>query len=91
MKRSTFLAFVAPSVAVMLLLIAVPLMGVIWLAVHQSFTRTELVEVTTEVPLFGGLTRTTTRVVPQPSSARTGSLRLSRVLSGRKLPRHRRS
>jgi multiple sugar transport system permease protein len=65
MKRSTFLAFVAPSVAVMLLLIAVPLIGVIWLAVHQSFTRTELVEVTTEVPLFGGLTRTTTRVVPQ--------------------------
>jgi multiple sugar transport system permease protein len=65
-KRSTFLAFVAPSVAAMLLLIALPLLAVGWLAVHQTFTRTELVEVTTEVPLFGGITRTTTRTVPQP-------------------------
>lgn len=66
MKRSTFLAFVAPSVAAMLLLIAVPLVAVAWMAVHQTFTRTELVEVTTRVPVFGGLVRETTRTVPQP-------------------------
>lgn len=65
MKRSTFLCFVAPSVATMMLLIAAPLVVVIWLAVHQTFTKTELVEVTTEVPVFGGLTRTMTKMVPQ--------------------------
>jgi multiple sugar transport system permease protein len=36
------------------------------MALHQTSTRTELVEVTTKVPLFGGLTRETTRTVPQP-------------------------
>ena len=50
----------------MALLIALPLVAVVWLALHQTFTRTELVEVTTEVPLFGGVTREVTRTVPQP-------------------------
>ena len=37
-----------------------------YLALHQSYVKTELVELTTEVPLFGGLKRQVTRVVPQP-------------------------
>ena len=33
---------------------------------HQSFVRTELVEATSEVPLFGGVTREVVPAVPQP-------------------------
>ena len=66
MKTRSFLAFVAPSVAVMLMLIALPLAGVVYLALHKSFVRTELTEITIEVPLWGGLTRKQTRTVPQP-------------------------
>ena len=66
MNRKSFLLFVAPSVVSMLLLIAMPLAGVVYLALHQSYVKTELVELTTEVPLFGGLKRQVTRVVPQP-------------------------
>ncbi|MCY4462822.1 MAG: sugar ABC transporter permease [Albidovulum sp.] len=65
MKTKSFLAFVAPSVATMLLLIALPLVGVAYLSLHQSHVKTELVELTTEVPLIGGVTRKQTRVVPQ--------------------------
>ena len=50
----------------MLLLIAMPLAGVAYLALHQSYVKTELVEITTRVPVFGGLTREMKRVVPQP-------------------------
>jgi multiple sugar transport system permease protein len=66
MKLKTFLSFVAPSVVAMLALIAVPLVGVAYLAVHNSYVKTQVVEVTTEVPLFGGRTRKTVRQVPQP-------------------------
>ena len=66
MKRSTFFSFVAPSVVSMLVLIALPLVAIVYLAVHQSFTQTELKEIKTEVPLFGGLTREVVRTVPQP-------------------------
>ncbi len=66
MKTRTFLAFVAPSVAVMLVLIAIPLIAIGYLALHQSHVKTELVELTTEVPLFGTLTKKQTRTVPQP-------------------------
>jgi len=66
MKTKTFLGFVAPSVLTMVALIAVPLAGVAWLAVHGSYVQTELVEVTTEVPTFGGQTSVRTRTVPQP-------------------------
>ena len=66
MKRSTFLFFIAPSMISMLLLIALPLAGVVYLAVHQTYVKTQLVELTTEVPVFGGLKREITRVVPQP-------------------------
>ncbi|MDE0112687.1 MAG: sugar ABC transporter permease [Albidovulum sp.] len=65
MKTRSFLAFVAPSVASMLILIALPLVGVAYLSLHQSRVKTELVELTTEIPLVGGLTRKQTRVVPQ--------------------------
>ena len=66
MKTRSFLAFVAPSVAVMLVLIALPLIGIVYLALHQSHVKTELVEVTVEVPTFGGQTRKDTRTIPQP-------------------------
>ncbi len=66
MTRSSFFAFVAPSVTSMLLLIALPLVAIVYLALHQSFVQTELKEITTEVPLFGNQTREVTRVVPQP-------------------------
>ncbi len=66
MKRRTFLFFVAPSMISMLLLIALPLAGVVYLAMHQTYVKTKLVEITTEVPVFGGLKREITRVVPQP-------------------------
>ena len=66
MKRSTFFTFVAPSVVSMLILIALPLVAIVYLALHQSFVQTELKEVKTEVPVFGGLTREVVRVVPQP-------------------------
>ena len=66
MKRRTFLLFIAPSMISMLLLIALPLAGVAYLALHQSHVKTELTEVVTEVPLFGGLKREVKRTVPQP-------------------------
>lgn len=66
MKRSTFLSFVAPSVVSMALLIALPLVAIVYLAVHQSRVQMELREVRTEVPLFGNQTREVIRQVPQP-------------------------
>lgn len=66
MKTRSFVSFVAPSVACMLVLIALPLLGVGYLALYQSHVKTELVEVTTEVPLFGSQTRKQTRNIPQP-------------------------
>ncbi len=66
LKLRTFLAFVAPSVAVMVILIAVPLVGIVYLSLYQSHTKTELVELTVEVPTFGGKTRKDTRLSPQP-------------------------
>ena len=65
MKTKTFIGFVAPSVLSMLLLIALPLVGVVYLALHQSHVRTEVVKVVTKVPLFGGLTRDQVTSVPQ--------------------------
>ena len=66
MKTRTFMAFVAPSVLTMAVLVFLPLIGVLWLAVHNSYVKKEMVEVTTEVPLFGGRVRTTTELIPQP-------------------------
>lgn len=66
MKTRTFLVFVGPSVLAMLTLILLPLVGVVWLAIHNSYVAREMVEVTTEVPLFGGKTRITTQMLPQP-------------------------
>lgn len=66
MTTRSFVSFVAPSVACMLVLIALPLLGVGYLALYQSHVKTELVEVTTEVPLFGSQTRKQTRNIPQP-------------------------
>lgn len=66
MKLKTFLSFVGPSVLAMLGLIAVPLIGVAYLSVHNSHVKTEIVEVKSTVPLFGGMTKTTVEKVPQP-------------------------
>jgi multiple sugar transport system permease protein len=65
MRLKTFVGFVAPSVVAMLLLIAVPLVGVVYLSLHSSHIATEMKEVTTEVPLFAGKTRQVSRMVPQ--------------------------
>ncbi len=66
MNLKSFLAFVGPSVIAMLCLIAIPLIGVAYLSVHNSHVKTEIVEVKSSVPLFGGLTKTTVEKVPQP-------------------------
>ena len=47
MNTKTFLGFAAPSVIAMVALILVPLVGVMWLSVHESYVKTELVEVRT--------------------------------------------
>ncbi len=65
MRLKTFLGFVAPSAIAMILLIAVPLVGVVYLSLHSSHVATELKEVKTTVPLFAGKTREVTRLVPQ--------------------------
>lgn len=65
MRTRTFLGFVAPSVLSMLLLIAVPLVGVGYLALYQSHVKTEMIEVRTKVPLFGGLSKEQVSYVPQ--------------------------
>ena len=65
MDRRSFLGFVAPSVAAMLLLILLPLLGTMWLSLHESYIKTELAEVRTSVPMFGGITREEVRRVPQ--------------------------
>lgn len=65
MKTRTFLGFVAPSVVSMALLIALPLVGVIYLSLYQSHVVSKTVEVVTKVPLFGGLSRNQVTLVPQ--------------------------
>lgn len=66
MRLKTFLAFVAPSVLAMILLIAVPLVGVMYLSVYNSYVKTEIVEVESKVPTFAGMTQTKIEKVPQP-------------------------
>ena len=66
MKLKTFLAFVSPSVLAMILLIAVPLVGVVYLSVYNSYIKTEIVEVTSTVPTFAGMKQTKVEKVPQP-------------------------
>ena len=65
MDRRSFASFVAPSVLAMLLLILLPLLGTGWLSLHEGYVKTELAEVRTSVPLFGGMSRVEVRQVPQ--------------------------
>lgn len=65
MKLKTFLAFVSPSVIAMVTLIAVPLVGVVWLAMTNSYVKTEIVEVESSVPLFGGIVQKKIEKVPK--------------------------
>lgn len=86
MKRSTFLSFVAPSVVSMVLLIALPLVAIVYLSVHQSRVQMELREVRTEVPLFGGLTREEVRQVPQPVLDENGNnIKIWEYVGGRNI------
>lgn len=82
MKTRAFLAFVAPSVLTMVTLILLPLVGVVWLAVHNTFVQRQMVEVTTEVPMFGGKTRTTTEMIPQPVLDAAGNPVIVREFAG---------
>ena len=65
MKRRSFLLFMAPSLAVMLALLFLPILGAVWQSVHVRYVKTEIRTVTTVVPMFAGLTRTETRQAPQ--------------------------
>jgi multiple sugar transport system permease protein len=86
MRTKTFVGFVAPSVAVMLLLIALPLAGVVYLAVHQSRIVSEMVEVRTEVPIFGGQTQEQVTMVPRPVLGEDGRpVRAWEYVGGRNL------
>lgn len=73
MKFKTFAFFVAPSVLAMLLLIAVPLVGVVYISVYNATVETELVEVKTKVPVFAGVEREVVKKVPQPVLDETGN------------------
>jgi multiple sugar transport system permease protein len=50
----------------MILLIAVPLVGVMYLSVHNSYIKTEIVEIESTVPTFAGMKQTKIEKVPQP-------------------------
>ncbi len=73
MNTRSFLGFAGPSAAAMALLILLPLLGAAWLSVHESYVKTELKEVRTTVPLFGGLTREDVRTIPQPVRDEAGN------------------
>src|SRR3954453_17484455 len=51
MSGRAFAAFVLPSIVAMLLLIAVPLGGVAWLSVWNTYTKTTFVETQVRTPL----------------------------------------
>ena len=65
MNRRGFLLFMAPSLAVMLALLLLPILGAAWESVHRRHVQMELRQVTSVVPMFAGLTRTETQTVPQ--------------------------
>ena len=83
MNARSFVGFVAPSVLAMALLILVPLLGAAWLSVQESYIKTELAELRTVVPLFGGMTREEVRQVPQPVLDANGvPVRVSNFVGG---------
>lgn len=66
MKLRVFSFFVAPSVIAMFILIALPLVGVVYLSVFNSYTKSEIVEIKSSLPVLGGITREITQQIPQP-------------------------
>lgn len=71
MKSSTFAAFIAPSLVMMLLFIAFPLGAVVWNSVHITQPVYEQVEVETCTPGFAGqtcVTETETRPKRDPDT-----------------------
>lgn len=66
MRLKTFLAFVSPSVFAMVALIAIPLIGVMYMSLMNSHVKTKIVEVESVVPMFAGMTQTKVEKVPQP-------------------------
>jgi len=51
MKFRTFALFVSPSLVAMLVLIALPLLGVGWLSLWNSYNKVEFVEIETRSPV----------------------------------------
>jgi len=83
MRLKTFLVFVSPSVLAMILLIAVPLVGVMYLSVHNSYIKTEIVEITSTVPAFAGMKQTVVEKVPQPVLDENGApVKISEYVGG---------
>ena len=61
MRLKTLIGFVLPSLVAMVLLIALPLVGVVGLSLWNSYTKTEMVRIEQSTP-----TGTTTRIQPRP-------------------------
>lgn len=55
-----------PSILAMVLLIALPLVGVLYLSFYQSHVKTQLIEIKTTIPTFGGLSNEKTDLVSRP-------------------------
>lgn len=86
MRTRTFLGFVAPSVLSMLVLIALPLVAVVYLALHQSHVEMQMTRVVTRTPLFGGLSAEQVTMVPQAKLDPHGNpVRLWKYVGGRNL------
>ncbi len=67
MRLKTLIGFVLPSVVAMILLIALPLVGVVGLSLWNSYTKTEMVRVEQNTP-----TGTFVRTQPRPVLDETG-------------------
>lgn len=65
MKLSTFLKFVAPSFFVMLVFVFSPLVGAVWLSVHQEGIKTETIKTIVSTPMFGGKAQKQEHMVTQ--------------------------
>ena len=66
MKLRTFSSFVAPSVVTMFVFIALPLVGVVYLSLFNSYTKSKIIETKSSLPLLGGLTKEITQKIAQP-------------------------
>ncbi len=63
MDRKTFLIFIAPTLVAMTILIALPLVGVVYISTLNSYVKTELKEVEETNPLLGTVKKTISQPV----------------------------